>query len=331
MPRHIDTSKGEDFHWKAFVNFSKYELLAGGPDPHMRLLGPMMRDLFEEGKVWMIGCYMAGYNIPTAEILYNRFSPEYVRTDIEEVERWLRENWKGLYIRRERRPVKSPKRLAQYLYSYAWWMEEEFEKLVKAKDFEEVWDGVGKIRYVGRYAQLKLCETLRRYTGVSLELPDVRAKGGWSPRIGLSYLYPSQAEALNGNDSVFNLQLATGLGVRTQELLRASDINVDMFHVEVLLCDYKQAWHGRQYPGRSNDSELEHYHTVYSYWGDSYDTKMFKARQDIMPGWALGENCGWDGVRKPLTTVLREHGYTWSDSKYDYNATTDFANPVRRS
>lgn len=334
MPRKLVHGQTAEFHRYAFITFSRYELAAGGPDPHMNVIGYLGDELSEFDRDWLAGCYVAVYNVPTAELLFQRFTPSDALDRRDEVEAWLREHWKGLVIRRERRPVKSPRRLAEFLQGYAHWMYETLPDLRKATDFETVWNGIDELRYVGRYAALKLLETLRRYNGVTKGcLPDIRPKGGWSPRIELAYLFPEHIDAMLGNDSAYNCDLADELGLQAQQLLKDNGVDVDLFTTEVLLCDTKQAWHRRQYPGRSNDSELEHHRKVVSYWGDEFRSRHLDARREVFPHWSLGELRGWDGVRKELVDVLADNGYTWTDSRYDYHATVKagFDNPVERT
>lgn len=331
MARRFAPTESVEFYRRTFVEFCRYETAAGGPDPHMAVVGYLAKDEPLEERIWRIGCYLSVFNVPTAELLWSNWTREQVLADPAKLESWLRDNWKGLHLRRERRPVKAPHRLAEHLTSFASWAGDRFPVLLQATTYDEVWDLLNEIRYVGRYAAIKLGEAVHRYCEVTPAIGDMRPRGGKHPRIGLAYLYPKHAEQLNGNDSGANLELTNRLGEGVQKTLAEEHgLELDHFHVEALLCDYKQSYHGRQYPGRSQDSELGHYRKVKDYWGDRFVSRMFEARRALFPEWALGELQGWDGVRDELTPVLRDYGYTWSDSVYSYQKTTDFANPARR-
>ncbi len=332
MGRKYDPSRTPEFHWPAFADFCRYETLACGPDPHMALVGQLIKDCDLAERVWRVGCYLAVFNAPTAELIWQSWDLKSVtRDDGAALHSWLKEHWKGLHLRRERRPVKAPHKLIEHMLSYARWADDGFSRALVVKDYASLYDVVSEIRYVGRYATIKLSETLRRYCDVGPAIDDMRPRGGKHPRIGLAYLFPQYEAQLLGNDSPANCYLTNSLGVETQSILSEKyGVVLDHFHVEALLCDYKQSFHGRQYPGRSQDSELNHLAKVQAYWGEQFESEMLKARREIFPHWALGEIQGWDGVRDELTTILRDHGYTWSDSLYSYAATTDFREPVRK-
>ncbi len=327
MPRKFDDSQTAEFHWKAFEDFARLELETGGPDVHMRLLEHVMADMTEIERVWFIGCYVGPYNVPTAEVFYRYVTPRDAMLHQYCTARWLEDNWQGFVIRKERRPVKSPRQMAEYLASYAAWMQ-DFDQIRRVATYDELWEKVNEIRYVGRYAALKLCEVLKRYTSIKPGQTDMRPKGGWSPRIGLAYLYPEHKEQLFGNDCKENLVLTNTLGEGVRKYLTHNlGRHIDHFHAEVFLCDYKQAWHGSQFPGKSNDSELQHYLRVQSYW--EMPSRLPEARLKLLDHRTLGELHGWSDVRKELGHVLKEHGYTWSDTLYDYKRTVDLAHPVR--
>ena len=91
-----------------FAQHIEYDLAAGGPDPHMRCTGHMVRDVSWEEKVWRIGCYVGVYNVPSAEVIWQHWPWKRVINDPEGLASWIAENWKGLNFRRERRAVRTP-------------------------------------------------------------------------------------------------------------------------------------------------------------------------------------------------------------------------------
>ena len=319
-------------HWRAFVDFCRYETWAGGPDPHMAVIGHMIKNEPLAERVWRMGCYLSVFNVPTAEVIWRRWSQTDALNDRAGLENWLREHWAGIKLRRERRPVKAPHKLAECLSAYAAWMGIGWPAAQRAKTYDELFEAVGRVRYAGRYATIKLCEGLRRYCDVGPAQDDLRPRGGKHPRLGLSYLYPQHRPILLGGDAKPNLRFANELAIEVRARLIDAGLSLSHWSVEAMLCDYKQAFHSRQYPGRSQDSELAYWDAVNDYWNAG--TEMFDARSAIFPREVLGELTGWTGVREELTTVLRDYGYTWSDALYDYNATLasgDFEHPVSRT
>jgi hypothetical protein len=323
-------------HWKQFAEFCHYEQLAGGPDPHMALVGEMSRGEPLEEIWWRAGCYIACYNAPTAEAIWKHWTAREVRANPEGFRRWIRENWAGLGFRRERRAVRTPEKLGRFFISYVGYMpllkthfHPEANTLGPYDAYEMAWREVQKVYGLGRYVALKILEFLQRYAQAPIALPDIRARGGWSPRRALALLYPDDAEALEGDDSPGNIALAEERALKVREWIRYLGIPLSMYNLQVLLCDYKQSAVGRrQYPGRSQDSEIVYARKVESHFTD-IKLDMWEARKRLFPHWALGELNGWEEVREPLGDVLADHGYTWSDSLYDWHASKDnLAEPV---
>ena len=130
----------------------------------------------------------------------------------------------------------------------------------------------------GRYATIKTYEALQRVGVVGPPFPDIRPHGGWSPREMLAKLHPDVEAALNGGNTAVLCQLANDRAEISKNDLEAelSD-TVDWYTMEVVLCEYKQAWDGGQYPGRAHDSELGHISKVkhiYGFWLISLDMSV---------------------------------------------------------
>lgn len=318
-------------HWKQFAEFARWERAVGGPDPHMGTAAHLVLTDPVHDRLWMAGCYVAVYNVPGALKLYERWGARISANDEPALVAWLRENWAGIPFRRERRAVRTPEKLARFLISYANWMRERpwrwWRGGDKVEQYEQAWWDSGAALYgYGRYAALKLLEFMRRYCDAPIELVGIRARGGWSPREGLMMLWPDVP--MIGVNSPTGDRTAEDYAAFTM-LRLAEDYGeeLDWYMLQVLLCDYKQSWYGRQYPGRSLDSEIEHARKVMDHFGG--DLRPFwEARQDLFPAVARGETRGWSRVRGELGHVLRDHGYTWSDLRFDYRATADLAQPV---
>ena len=242
---------------------------------------------------------------------------------------WIEEHWEGLTFRRERRAVRTREKLARYFLSFAEWAERVptagwLTTTDREQAYREAWYSADAVWGLGRYGKLKLLEALNR-GGYRLELPDIRARGGWSPRQALALLIPEHADVL-GRDTK---SAAVEVEKIAEDYRLTSPTLLNRYEFQVLLCDYKQSYVGRrQYPGRSQDSEIAYSQKIADYW--PWDTAMWGARAGLFPPEVLGEIAGWDHVRDELGHVLTDHGYTWSDFRYDYLATTDLASPVTR-
>lgn len=324
------------FHRIAFQDFIKYELAVGGPDPHMKVANWIANRVCDSDlqAAWFGGLYVAPYNVPSGEVLFHRWNhPSKVLDDQEGFTEGLSEVWKGITCRKERRAVMAPHKMAAHIIDLAdFLMGGRFQDLEDAKTYDDAHEIMRTINGNGRYGTMKLYETWRRSALPGLpEQTSIVPRGAWSPRLSLSWQHPEYAEWLNGNDSQVNLDLSNSVASYNYVDTNAY-LTLDWFNYEVMLCDYKQAYDGKQYPGRAHDSELGHLLKVQPKNLD-VPFKTLEARAALFPHQALGEYNGWTGRRDECSDVLLHYGYTWSDMVYDYNATlatVDFANPIRR-
>lgn len=334
-----------DHHWDFFAEFNYYEMAAGGPDPHMVLTGHLAKDLSWEHRIWYGLVYLTVYNVPTAERIWQDwpwptvitggcYNPTLGNTAVYD---WVDKHWKGIATRRERRCVRSKPNLTKCLEGAAWWAldlpEKQWMDPSYATGEERYWEAykdVLSIPFYGRYNGMKFVEYGMRYCDFPLELPGIHPRGGWSPRSTLSLLYPDRIDALMGDDRDEHLTIADDSADQAIDIMRDFyGVEMDRYKMQVLLCDYKQAFFRRQFPGRSLDSTLHYASKIRPHFGDK-DTEIWRARSEAFPHECLGEVGGWDDVRKDLPDVLRDHGYMWTDLLYDYMATEDLADPVRR-
>ena len=322
-------------HWKYFSEFCRNEIAIGGPDPHMNLAAKIVDNMdssFKE-KAWMGLCYAAVYNVPTAFALFVQPLPG---TDTQEKwEIFLKSNWHGIAFRRERKAVRSVEKLARCLVSANDWLESkckenDYGPVFGWVTFEQAFEDVCSIYGFGRYIGQKYVEYARRHLGATVQVEDIRPVDGWSPRAGLALLFPDYEKEINGGDSDGEINIVNDCaGILKHKLKSDYGVDLDYYLLQVLLCDYKQSVIGeRQFPGRSQDREIEYDAKIAPVWGRC--EAMFTARKQIFPAKALGEiNC-WDRVRKELGTVLANYKYTWSDLEYSYHHSKhDLANPVR--
>ncbi len=324
-----------DQHWRWFTEFAEYELATGGPDPHAKYVGILAQPCDWKERVWRGGLYSAVYTAPTAEAIWRAWPYQRVAESSQgALLEWLTTHWAGLPLRRERRAVRTPEKLARCLWSYHQWMEYQLVPYVENlhpdpyKAYESMWGFADKALYgFGRYALTKLLDFYEQYCDVPIRMGDIRPVGGWSPRLTLALLFP-QAHLDARSNSPGNIADADLWALIGQERLRDEGLELDWFRYEVMLCEYRQSVEReRQYPGRSIDSELKYLQAVEHYWDAyagsidwSYRSDIWQVRQNIHPVECLGEYNGWDGPRDDLGGFLNASERTWSDQLWDYNA-----------
>ena len=317
-------------HLTWFKQFCEFELQTGGPDPHMRAVVELCKDQTVEEQVWRALLYVGVYNVPSAEAIWRKWPiGEYQRYP-HLIEHWLDENWAGIKTRRERRTTNSPIKLARYLENYNTVMR-SLDDLAVAS-FEDVWRFSMSLSSVGRYAATKIVEIFHRLGLTKAQHIDIRAKGGWSPRLALNLIFSDDVQDAR-DDSRDQIELAEQRAIQVQFDLAKRNLVLSIFELEVLLCEYKACYSShRQYPGRSLDSELNYEKKIAAHWNLFTETEHMKVRKLISPSWALGEIQGWDPKERldNLGSVLANYGYIWSDSLYSYKDTTDFADPVKK-
>lgn len=325
-----------DTLWRGLGEFAEFELAAGGPDPHMRYVGHMSMDSSYEERIWRAGVYVNVYNSPTAEVIWQHWPWQAVSRSYgarEQFAGWLERHWKGLQLRRERRAVRTPVKLAKAFDSYIQFAQRvpQIDRLIPALNpvqaYNTWWANTESIYGFGRYARFKLIEYLSRYVLVNpVEMFDIRAAGGFSPRLTLADLKGRDTMIQPYSNKPEHLSYSEYEATRALEFLRtAYDLDVGFYRLEVFLCDFRQSYEGlRQYPGRSNDSELEYYYKVKDYWGSDYQSGLFDIRRKLVPVFCRGEHNSWTGVRKELGTLFAETGVTWSDIQYHYDRQQGF-------
>lgn len=322
-------------HWRHFADFAKWEKASGGPDPQLAMVGAMSHRVGGPELWWRAGCYIAVYNVPFAEVIWRDWPWARMRQESGEVRGWLDSNWSRITTRVERRCVRRPDWMESFLIGYAAFAAEreyilrECERLDPADAYDFAWDRALQVPRLGRYVALKLLEFLRRYGGLCAEPPDIRPAGGWSPRATLAMLW-ERPEAAARDDRPETLALVDALARDTCTRLAGEfEIEVDLFQLQVLLCEYRESWEGRrQYPGRSLDSELKYARAAEEKWG--IRSTIWKARERTFPMEHLGEMNGWDGPREGPANCLADWGYTWTDMRYVYADTQDYGAPSLR-
>jgi hypothetical protein len=327
---------------QSFAEFSRLKLAVGGPDVHMHEACKMLEQSpwLRERAAWWLCTYLTFCSVPPALLMIANWpDPRNVVDQPEQVLDWIRAHWAGLPIRTQRRPVRSPPKLAKSLSDFAAWSLTDAPRLGQMT-YEEAWTSLAVgVKYCGRYVLIKTLEAFRRVTGHEhLVPPDIRPAGAWSPRRALGMLVPAVESTVGAkHDNTRSTIALTNLVAEAVrgELAVELDRAVSYYLLEVLLCNWRQTQHGTLYVGRTIDSELAYYHKVARYVAGQGGTmpleaEFFRARREAFPAECLGEVQGWDDVRLPLKHLFAEHGYFWSDLRFDWNRTDDLARPARR-
>jgi hypothetical protein len=319
-------------HLKGFTEFCRWEKATGGSDPHMRVAELVAKERYPDdrmGQAWFVGLYTACYNVPAAEIMTTlRHYPQDVLEDVSGFEEEISEVWPFLPMRRERKAAGfGRQKLADYIVGYARFLDEfGLSYLDDTDNFDECYSLLqDSIKYNARYFTMKLYEVMHRtINNPKYPMTDIRPKKGQYARRTLTFINPQHDPY---SDKPEALAEAHSLSLGLMDVLWEEGVELDWFTFEVMLCNYRQAADGRQYPGRALDSELGHYIQASAY---PIKFHMMEKRLEVSPPECLGEIQGWGGRRKELGRCWPDHGYTWCDILYDYNAMIDIAEPVRR-
>jgi len=298
-------------HWRQFEEFCTAETATGGPDPQIALITHLAKDKSDVEKVWLAGCYGAHHCVPSAYMVWKTFRPEEVIEDYSALETWLTEKWQYLPVRPEMRSHRMVEKRADCLYDFA-----NFalgRSWANEGTYEQMWyHSQQEVRYYGRYMAIKFLEMMRRSVAPWLQMPDMRAKDAWSPRIALSLLFPDHPILANRELKSRDIDtLVDECAERAILRLKGSGITVDFFQIQVMLCEYREMLVGGYYAGASHDEELDYMRLARG--GGVNFQEVLDARQAIFPKWALGEINGWEGLRKPCFEVFKRDHVIWSD------------------
>jgi hypothetical protein len=304
-----------------------------GVDPQIAMVGKSGESLTPAERMWRGGCYANAYNYATAEVLWQHLTVEQA-ADAASTAAWVKANWKGLPIRKERKAVNAPLRFAASLTSFAQWQLSKDVPQLTYASYKQGYDDFTAVKYMGSYISMRFLEYMHRYVTPTLpSLPDFRPLTKY-PRQPMALMVPTYRDALLGNNSQANLDICHECATALIEWLQRKQVEIDYCSLQALLCEYRQAIvGGHHYAVQALDSEMSYYAKVAAYWGDAYTSRsqFYAVRKQFNP-LALGEIQGWDYERKRiLGVIMRDFGYVWNDIDFSYNDTTDFAHPVRRA
>jgi hypothetical protein len=289
-------------HWPLLLRYAREELAAGGPDPQIAIVADALvsADVTEWERVVMAGQFVNCYTVAAAAVQWSTW-----RQFGGLGPAWFEWAWgpaDRLPMRKERRPVKSPAKLARCNDSWRRWAAVSWPVL-RRKSYNEVYASVlDEVWGLGRYAAIKVLETLHRAGLLDHAIPDMRAKGHPFGRRALAALYPSCANEL-ADDSARSCSVADGLAAEVRLWLADQGVDVSWYAIEVFLCTYRQALTGK-YPGRSQDRELAYWLAAEGVHGGpgSLDAVLpfRQIRRRLFDPAYLGEVGGWSGARPAL-------------------------------
>lgn len=319
----------QQFHYRCFEEFTRYEIASGGPDPHLKMASALA--LEDEDPLWCAGCYTSSYVVATNYVITSRFSRRDVLKDPSKLKKFIVDNWEFLPIRKERRVNGTgPEKLAEIIYEYGKWLDAGGVDALEGLSYEETFKAVNPPHH-GRYFKTKIYEVLRltldKMGGFSLpEMEDIVPKGGAHPRKAFLNFFATHSHK---SDKSEDLSEANRYASELKSHLFTKGLSVGWFTLEVLLCNYRQAVAGGQYPGRAHDSELGHCKTVAKKFNVSA-RRVLECRSEMFEPKFLGEvDDKWEGRRLELGKVMMKHGYVWTDTLYNYRSTTDLSSPEK--
>lgn len=300
-----------DVSWPSLRAFIEADVATGGPDPHMTVIAEAGRRWPSASEAWWPAvCFVAGpYTVAGGTAI----AANAWYMSVNQLESWLRENWKGIPIRGERRCVKSPRKMAESIVGTREWAAETFDPYFdRSHAYEDLWAGVQKFcPYMGRYGAMKLLETWWRGGLITEGQPDIRPDGAKYPRRMLAALnnYPalrvSPKEGGSGNTHAA-LEHVNWYATEAKDRV-GYDLTWCSF--ETLLCNYRQALQKGKYPGGSHDRELQHWLIASEHFGRDTMLKwlpFYEIRATHFPASCLGEVGGWTETRKELEMPWRQ-------------------------
>lgn len=296
--------------WDTWAEFVKTETGVYGPDCQLKLLVGLGEDYPPVERMWLNGCYAAHHCVPSAYALWCEFPhPGILATNREEQNRlydWLEDHWDALPVRPEMRSHRMVEKrhacivdFAKYAISETW----------REGDYETLWHhSIKSVRYYNRYMAIKYLELKRMVVRPDLILKDMRAKHGWSPRIGLALLFPKEGVIIGDREdnSQYAIDLTEEMAIECLEVLRDEyGITISHFQLQVLLCNFREMLVGGFYPRAGHDEEMDYIKVAEK----KFDmTPIWDKRAEMFPHELLGEKNDWFGIQKSEYARWKEFG-----------------------
>lgn len=312
---------------EVFLDFARLKLAADGSDSYIDGAVQVARN--QPDPFFYLGVFTTFYAPPAQDVFCSHWSREMTLEAPDLLEAWVTTHWGTLPLSGARRTGGfTPKKVRDAILGWATFLQGGgFASLARdvsdLGSFEEVFPKfLKRVPYHGRYTGLKLYEACRRMGAPVPPVDTIVPKDGRTPRKGLKLLYPVHDYKANDHASLAWADAAA------KELARA--VPCSTFNVEMLLCNFTKAVSGSYYPGHALDRDLGRVPGLCQAFGPRVGFELYKNRSFLYPPECLGELQGWYGRRKELERCYPDYGYFWSDVKYDYAATTDLSEPVKR-
>ena len=320
--------------WSLFLEHVLLSLEINGPGSHIKIAAHLGQKLSSEDQLRLYGLYGVFYSAVTAWAALQTI-PSWSTADLLS---YCAEHRSGLPIRRERKVMRQPKQMAECMASWEVWSRVELPALLAysgaspAETYRHGWEKLQRIRFFGRYINIRMAQLLARGLGWAGAAPGVHARGGSYLRKSVGVLYPQHAHRL-APDTPYAASLAERLACEAYDWL-ADKIPrpLGMSELQALICEFRQAMQHRGfYPGASYDEELEFAKKIEDYWGDRVNlTNYWDARLELAPISTLGEHRNWDKPRINVRHTTRDYGYVWSDERYVWSPDLDAGSPAAR-
>jgi len=301
-----------DVYRELFMDFCRAELASGGPDPQVTLVGRAVRertDLEAPEKAVLCGLFVVPYTVGSGAVLWHLR-----QTGVTDWASFLIEHKDGFPMRRERRAVwgDDRRKLMESVVSWIDWCYTTSSDEVHAMTYDELYMSIGKrAKYFGRYATMKVIETMHQAGLQVAPQSSIVAKGAKYPRKMLALMFPEYDDLINSKDNrpetlAWLNQLALAASAWTEQ-------DVTWFQLETLLCNARQSLDGK-YPGRSHDRELAHWRKANGYFNERgiVDLRQvvpfYRLRLELFPPEYLGEygDMKWWGARPDLEAAQKE-------------------------
>lgn len=291
-------------HFRALCVFAKHMLATEDIDPLYPVLRELQEGMSRDQALWHSFLYVAWYNLPSATAAFD-LCPEPDERLLDLID----PSWPTGTERRANRGGKVIDHIRDYL-----------DKVAEARGMQEpvyyngiphhggcdleqrhenwrvINDNIRSIWGNGRWAGYKHCEVLRRVNGSQLlEAPDAGHQFSTGPREGLHMLYGELAG--QGKDLI---DLLDEMTLDLQVRFARRGLEMDIEHVETILCNYKSLAKGKYYVGHDIDELQEQIETCFERGiiSKRQRARLYDAREESLPANYLGELCGWEGVDK---------------------------------
>lgn len=290
-------------HRRMFAEFCSQEMMAGGPDPQVKLTAEAIKR-HPIGGPELAGLFVVPYSCAGAAVLWRLWER---KPDPLTWEGWLHQHGGGIPVRKERRPVKGHwGRFSISAATYIQWSQTEYHNVKDSSSYEEVFKSLTKhVKYVGRYAAMKLLETLYQADLIAAQQNTMVPRDAKYPRRTIALLMPEHTEMLKENRDEAEVD-ALCERIRQGIIARIGQ-DVTWFQIETMLCIYRQSLKGK-YPMGRQDSELGHWTRSMEFYGEEAAVQLnqqfpfSQLRRELYPIEYLGEwnDPPWYGIRPAL-------------------------------